>query len=80
MIQDLHNSAEAERCLLTAIDVARRQGARLFELRPTVSLARLLRDLNRRDEARTMLLKSTAGSPRVSIPPTCRTPRHWSMS
>ena len=47
--------AEAERCLRTAIDVAREQGARLFELRATVSLARLLRDTNRRDEARSML-------------------------
>ncbi len=55
MIKDLGNLTEAERCLRTAIDVARRQGARLFELRPTVSLASLLRDSNRRDEARTML-------------------------
>jgi predicted ATPase len=55
MIKDPGNVAEAERCLRTAIDVARRQGARLFELRATVSLARLLRDTNRREEARTML-------------------------
>ena len=55
MIKDPGNVAEGERCLHTAIDVARRQGARLFELRATVSLARLLRDTNRRDEARTML-------------------------
>jgi len=32
-----------------------RQGAKLFELRATVSLARLLRDTNRRNEARAML-------------------------
>ena len=55
MIKDLGNVVEAERCLRIAIDVARRQGARLFELRSTVSLARLLRDTNRRDETRTML-------------------------
>jgi class 3 adenylate cyclase/tetratricopeptide (TPR) repeat protein len=55
MIKDHGNVVEVERCLRTAIDVARRQGARLFELRATVSLARLLRDTNRRDEARTML-------------------------
>ena len=55
MIKDSGNHAEAERCLRTAIDVARGQSARLFELRATVSLARLLRDTNRRGEARTML-------------------------
>ena len=55
MIKDAANVAEAERCLLDAIDIARRQSAKLFELRATVSLARLLRDANRRDEARTML-------------------------
>jgi class 3 adenylate cyclase len=46
---------EAERNFRTAIEVARRQGARLLELRATVSLARLLRDTKRRDEARAML-------------------------
>jgi predicted ATPase len=37
------------------MDVARRQGARLFELRSTVSLARLLKQQVETDEARTML-------------------------
>ncbi len=55
MIKDPSNVAEAERCLCTAIDVARRQGARLFELRGTVSLARLLKRQGKSDEARTML-------------------------
>jgi tetratricopeptide (TPR) repeat protein len=55
MIKDRSNVVEAERCLRTAIDIARRQGARLFELRSTVSLARLLRDTKRHDEARRML-------------------------
>jgi tetratricopeptide (TPR) repeat protein len=55
MIKDPANVAEAERCLRTAIEVARRQGARLFELRATVSLARLLGDTNRRDETRQIL-------------------------
>jgi predicted ATPase len=48
-------TAEAETYFRNAIEVARRQSARLFELRATVSLARLLRDTNHRDEARTML-------------------------
>jgi class 3 adenylate cyclase/tetratricopeptide (TPR) repeat protein len=55
MMNGQGNAAEAERCLRTAIEVARRQGARLFELRATVSLARLLRDSGRHYEASTML-------------------------
>jgi class 3 adenylate cyclase/tetratricopeptide (TPR) repeat protein len=38
-----------------AIMVAEKMGAKPFELRATTSLARLLRDTGRRDEARTML-------------------------
>jgi adenylate cyclase len=55
MIKDPVNAAEAERCLRTAIDVARRQGARLFELRATTSLARFLKQKGKREEARQML-------------------------
>jgi tetratricopeptide (TPR) repeat protein len=47
--------AEAERCFRAAIEIARRQSARITELRAGTSLARLLRDTGRRDEARTML-------------------------
>jgi predicted ATPase len=46
---------DAERCLRKAIDIARRMGAKSWELRATTSLARLLRDTGRRDEARTTL-------------------------
>src|SRR5206468_3125154 len=38
-----------------SISLARSMGAKAWELRATMSLARLLRDTNRRDEARTML-------------------------
>jgi predicted ATPase len=55
IIKDPRNPAEAERCLRTAIDVARWQGARLFELRATVSLARLLKQRGETVEARQML-------------------------
>jgi predicted ATPase len=55
MIKDPGNVVEAERCLRTAIDVARRQSARLFELRATTSLARLLKQQGKHDEARAML-------------------------
>ena len=47
--------AEAERCFRTAIDIARRQAARFFELRATTSLARLLKRQGKRDEVRAML-------------------------
>jgi tetratricopeptide (TPR) repeat protein len=55
MIKDPGTVAEAERSLRTAIDVARRQDAKLFELRATVSLAQLMANQGRRDEARAML-------------------------
>ena len=40
-----------------AIDLARRQSAKSWELRATTSLARLLATQGKRDEARTMLAK-----------------------
>jgi predicted ATPase len=46
---------EAENCFRRAIENARYQSAKSLELRATTSLARLLRDTNRRDEARTTL-------------------------
>jgi predicted ATPase len=46
---------EAEAAFNSAIEIARRQKAKSFELRATISLARLLRDTNRRSDARTML-------------------------
>ena len=45
------DASEAERCLRSAIDVAREQSALSWELRATTSLARLLADNGRRDEA-----------------------------
>jgi len=57
LLKDPGTKEEAENYLRQAVDVAQRQTARLFELRATISLARLLHDTNRRDEARTMLSK-----------------------
>ena len=48
-------TAEAEKCFRQALDIARAQEAKWWELRTSVSLARLLRDSDRHDEARTML-------------------------
>src|SRR5215472_1592822 len=55
LIQYPDSEKKAELYFRTAIDIALRQGAKLFELRATVSLARLMADQGRRDEARAML-------------------------
>jgi len=49
------NEAEAETSLRKAIEIARRQGAKSWELRATTSLARLWRDQGRREEAQQLL-------------------------
>jgi predicted ATPase len=46
---------EAEKCFRQALELAHAQDVKWWELRTSVSLARLLRDTNRRDEARTLL-------------------------
>jgi hypothetical protein len=55
LLKDPRSEAEAECCLRQAIDVAQRQAARLFELRATTSLARLLATQGKREEAREQL-------------------------
>jgi tetratricopeptide (TPR) repeat protein len=55
LMRDRSTMAEAEQCFRCALEVARAQRAKWWELRSSVSLARLLRDTNRRGEARTML-------------------------
>ena len=55
VMQEGTATAAAERCFRAAIAVARAQEAKWWELRATVSLARVLRDTNRREEARTIL-------------------------
>jgi predicted ATPase len=49
------NSGEAERWFRTAIDIARGQQAKSWELRAATSLSRLLASQHRRDEACTLL-------------------------
>jgi predicted ATPase len=49
------NVSEAKICFERAIEIARRQAAKSWELRATTSLARLLASQDRRDEARTKL-------------------------
>jgi predicted ATPase len=49
------DAAEAQKCFERAIEIARNQSAKSFELRATTNLARLLRDTGRLDEARAIL-------------------------
>jgi predicted ATPase/class 3 adenylate cyclase len=49
------NAAEAQNCFERAIEIARKQSAKSWELRATTSLAQLLSKQGHHDEARTML-------------------------
>jgi predicted ATPase len=53
--QDKSNTAEAEAYFRHSIEIAAKQSAKSLELGATMSLARLLRDTGRRDEARSIL-------------------------
>jgi predicted ATPase len=55
LLQNASDATEAESCFREAIEIAQRQQAKSWELRATMSLARLLAKQGRRDEARTML-------------------------
>ena len=55
LIQDESNAARAEECFRSAIEIARGQRAKSWELRATTSLARLLAKQHKRHEAYTML-------------------------
>jgi adenylate cyclase len=55
LARDSSNVAPAERCFRAAIEVARKQRAKLWELRATTSLARLLEKEGKREEAGAML-------------------------
>jgi len=55
LLQPVTRSENAEICFRKAIEIARRQGAKSWELRATISLSRLLAKHGSRDEARAML-------------------------
>src|SRR5262249_13978355 len=50
-----HSEAAAEECFLKAVEIARRQEAKLLELRATMSLARLWQQQRKKKEARQRL-------------------------
>ena len=55
LMQNGFHATQAESCFQRAIEIARKQSAKSWELRATTSLARLFARQGRRDEARTML-------------------------
>jgi predicted ATPase len=55
LMQNGSNTAEAQICFEQAIEEARKQSAKSFELRATMSLARLLASQGKRDATRAML-------------------------
>jgi hypothetical protein len=68
LLKDPRKEAEAERCLRKAIDLARAQAARFFELRATTSLARLLAKQGRRKRAHSILAEINCWFTEASIP------------
>ena len=57
LAKSAHNAEAAEACFHQALEIARRQQSKAWELRSTMSLARLWRDQGKRDEARQALQK-----------------------
>jgi class 3 adenylate cyclase/tetratricopeptide (TPR) repeat protein len=57
LMKGAEQTALAEGCFRNAIEIAGQHGAKWFELRAAVSLARLLNRQSKRDEARTMLVE-----------------------
>jgi len=60
LLAGANETAQAEQCFQIAVTVARNQSAKSLELRATMSLARLLENQGRRNEARTMLADNYA--------------------
>jgi tetratricopeptide (TPR) repeat protein len=70
----------AERNFLASLDWARRQQAKSWELRTSVSLARLWQSQGKRQEAMSCSPRSTVGSPKASTPGICWRQRRSSPS
>jgi predicted ATPase len=58
------DAAKAEQYFERALAVARQQQAKSWELRAAMSMARLWRDQGKPQQARELLARFTAGSPR----------------
>jgi hypothetical protein len=77
-MDDNTSTTEAAQYFRDAMEVARRQHARSWELRATMSLARLLAKQAAATRAARYSPTSTVGSPRASTPPTSRMPKRCS--
>ena len=69
ILMDGEALGEAEAAFNSAISIARRQQAKSFQLRATMSLARLLAKRGKTRKLVRCSSRSTTGSPRASIPP-----------
>src|SRR5262249_55201383 len=74
------DTGQAEESFCTALEIARRQSAKLWELRAATSLARLWRDQGRRTEAHELLAPVYGWFPEGFGTPVCKRPRHSSTS
>jgi predicted ATPase len=79
LLQQGHSEA-AEGLYHAALNLARQQGAKLWELRAAASLACLRRDQGRHQEARDLLAPIYGCSPRVSACPISKKQRRCSTS
>ena len=70
LAQSAENRAEAEACFHRALEIARQQSAKAFELRAATSLARLWAERAGAPRLTTCLRRYTAGSLKASRPPT----------
>ena len=55
LAENADSGCDAERCFLDALEIARRQGAKLFVLRTAVSLGRLWHRLGKRSQAQELV-------------------------
>jgi class 3 adenylate cyclase/predicted ATPase len=84
LIEAREDTAAAETAFQRALNVARRQGAKSWELRSATSLARLWHGQGKSDAARNLLQpfynRSMIGLQRASIHQICNMPRHCWMN
>jgi class 3 adenylate cyclase/predicted ATPase len=74
--QSSDHQAEAENCFHHALEIARSQQAKSFELRTATSLAKLWQQQGKRQEAYDFWYRSASGSRKGLIRLTSKTPRH----
>ena len=68
---ELEEAADAEKCFTQALEIARRQQAKSYELRAATGLAQLWRQQGREAESRALLVEATAAWPEALQTPTC---------